>query len=1021
MRAQSKPKPFSFLQKLGIVLVVALLIGGAFTIFRASGGTIANLTLGTQPSLEEGLLLHWTMDGTDFDGSLGSAEVRDRSGNGKHGDAIFPSPGGGGGVASTTILTDTNRTSWTIPTDWNDADNWILAIGGGGGGGSIGTGGAGGGGAAYAFSDNLAAANIGGLGNTVTIGIGTGGPQDTGTAGGDSWFNASSLANCVTAGVTACVGAEGGDGGLDATVGAGGDTTESMGEIEFAGGAGGAGSSVGNDSSGGGGGAGSASGTGGTGGNGDSNSLGDEASGGGGGSGCDAVGSGNDGVAGTTDGGAGGESCDPATNNGAGGAGGNGGAGVAGAGGGGSDADTSGGAGGDGTGTNNNYSGGGGGGAGSGFTGTGGGGGLYGGGGGGADAGGGGNGGNGAQGVLIISYTPAAAAIPSTATTTPGRIGQALTFNGLTNYVTGGDVDAGVAPRAVSFWVKFATTTANQSLIHLDYSNGDYIQTNSGGTVTATGFTADSIYVDGSTASAVISDLGWHHVAVLLPSGLAADDFSIASTTSVGLFGGQMDDVRLYSKTLSADEVKRLYGLGGTTKLNTSPATQPSLENGLVGHWTFDGPTVMTGTVTDVSGNGNGGSMQNMSTSSAFMPGKIGQAAHFVAAQSQFIDVGDMSSTEGLSQFSMSAWLRKTNLGDAVLISKRNTASDRLWMGFTDTDVLYYAVANGTNSSGQITLDDREWHHVVLVFDGTLSGDANRLKGFLDGTQQSLNFNGNPVPATTPSNNVNFHIGQSSSFSNGEIDDVRMYNRALSPDEVSRLYHLGATTKINTTLNTQPSLESGLVGHWTFDGPDIDLSRVTAEVRDRSLNGYHGDWQNHSSTTAPGAIGQAMSFPNLSSDLVTMGDVLDMGATQDFSLSFWVKGESDTGTFIVSKYDTGADTGYGVRMRTDGIIRADVGAGSNVPSTNDGATVPQDGSWSHIAVTYDRDGLMTRYLNGVQTGTADDISSVGNIDTTESFQIGNGGALDVRIDDVRVYNRPLSSAEIQALYRLGAN
>ncbi|MFZ5559847.1 MAG: hypothetical protein ACOZAL_03575, partial [Patescibacteria group bacterium] len=145
---------------------------------------------------------------------------------------------------------------WTTPADWNNASNSIEVIGGGGGGADASAaGGGGGGGGAYAKGVNLS------LSGNITFGIGasgSGGAGTNGVDGGDTWFNATSLANCETVGSSSCVGAEGGNGGVAAspyTGGAGGLAANSVGNTATRnGGSGGTGCA--GDSGGGGGGAG---------------------------------------------------------------------------------------------------------------------------------------------------------------------------------------------------------------------------------------------------------------------------------------------------------------------------------------------------------------------------------------------------------------------------------------------------------------------------------------------------------------------------------------------------------------------------------------------------------------------------------------------------------------------------------------------------------------------------------------------------------------------------------------------
>ncbi len=149
----------------------------------------------------------------------------------------------------------TSGTSWTVPSDWTNV-NSIEVIGGGGGGGGVNTianSGGGGGGGAYSKSINLTTLTPN---STVTYQIGVGGSGGStaggaGTAGTDTWFNASSMAACVTAGATVCAGAKAGNPGVGSVAshgngagGAGGLATGGVGSTKYNGGTGATGSSL---------------------------------------------------------------------------------------------------------------------------------------------------------------------------------------------------------------------------------------------------------------------------------------------------------------------------------------------------------------------------------------------------------------------------------------------------------------------------------------------------------------------------------------------------------------------------------------------------------------------------------------------------------------------------------------------------------------------------------------------------------------------------------------------------------
>lgn len=227
----------------------------------------------------------------------------------------------------TLFLTTADVSPWTVPADWNDANNAIHVIGAGGGGG--GHQGDGGGGGAYSSKVNISLTPS----STVEFFVGVGGqgaaasavfPGTAGANGSNSWFGGSSLE-------TSTVGAQGGRGGYSdgATdpLNGGGRATNGVGDIKFNGGDGFYGTTWGSGiSAGGGGGAGGPNGAGARGGEGAPANPGGSAGGGGadgGGNGADGSGS-NGGNGGSPTGGTGSSSAGVAGTDGSGGGGGGG-------------------------------------------------------------------------------------------------------------------------------------------------------------------------------------------------------------------------------------------------------------------------------------------------------------------------------------------------------------------------------------------------------------------------------------------------------------------------------------------------------------------------------------------------------------------------------------------------------------------------------------------------------------------------------------------------------------------------
>jgi hypothetical protein len=131
----------------------------------------------------------------------------------------------------------TSGTSWTVPSDWTNT-NTIEVIGGGGSGNSVlltSQAGAGGGGAYSRSTITTLSA-----GANVSYNVGVGGAAVTGNTtangGGDTWFGATSFANCVAAGPSACVGAKGASAVTSGVGGVGGAAASGVGAVKFSGG-----------------------------------------------------------------------------------------------------------------------------------------------------------------------------------------------------------------------------------------------------------------------------------------------------------------------------------------------------------------------------------------------------------------------------------------------------------------------------------------------------------------------------------------------------------------------------------------------------------------------------------------------------------------------------------------------------------------------------------------------------------------------------------------------------------------
>ena len=220
-------------------------------------------------------------------------------------------------------------------------------------------------------------------------------------------------------------------------------------------------------------------------------------------------------------------------------------------------------------------------------------------------------------------------------------------------------------------------------------------------------------------------------------------------------------------------------------------------------------------------------------------------------------------------------------------------------------------------------------------------------------------------------------------------------------------------------------LQEGLVGFWSFDGPDVLNQTDGGEIAlDRSGNNNNGELTN-GPKRAIGKIGQGLSFDG-GDGSVTMGDPsngsLDFG-TSDFSISVWVssrgyKNQGSSSNTITGKWPSATDNGWGIDFSSNNIPNFAV-----LTSRSVGSSAINNTGWRHI-VGVRENGVAKIYVDTIK-GT-DGSLNAGNSSNTNTFRVGSDDAgsgttrnLDGLIDDVRVYNRALSADEVHRLYKLG--
>jgi hypothetical protein len=490
--------------------------------------------------------------------------------------------------------------------------------------------------------------------------------------------------------------------------------------------------------------------------------------------------------------------------------------------------------------------------------------------------------------------------------------------------------------------------------------------------------------------------------------------------TSTYDFDGSIDEFRFYNRALSSTEIMQLYQ-SGMSSVNKSLTNR--LTSGLAGYWTMDGGDVSwsTNTIVDKSGLGRTGTLKNMATSTVPTIGKIGQAFKLDGVN-DFITMGDVNAVDSLTAITVAAWVKVgSDATERHIVDKSlcdgatNGGPFELYMVSHKAVFAMYPVsgtpANFVNTSQSVSaIDDNQWHFLVGRYDGSnieLWIDGVRDPGYQAYSSLTMANTTNELQIGGDCSGVG--IGNGYEWP-GLIDEVRVYTRAITPAEIKQLYNMGQV-KLNTSQSGR--VTSGLIGYWSFNGPDISWSTNTAY--DRSGQGNNGTITNMSTSSSPtiGKVGQALNFDGvndfipLPSNPIGANTVTVCAWMKTSTLSTWQNIVSDD-NFLFGPYNDGNNS----------IVVSSNGGGTVIFSANNSLTVD---TWYHVCVVRLSSGTATVYINGVQSGTPGTTGTPVAGGTLGIGDRGNGANLPFKgsIDEVRIYNRALSLSEIKQLYNMG--
>lgn len=369
-----------------------------------------------------------------------------------------------------------------------------------------------------------------------------------------------------------------------------------------------------------------------------------------------------------------------------------------------------------------------------------------------------------------------------------------------------------------------------------------------------------------------------------------------------------------------------------TTIAQTVPSNVPT--NGLVGYWGFNG------NANDQSGNGNNGTV-NGATLTTDRNGNANSAYSFDGV-SNYIHILDAPSLR-LQNATINCWVKYTSMNKMTLLVKTNiiNADDTNYL----IEINDYGQILGpgpricgiyggcgsqnysTNHTPGIDLSGMLWHQLTAVY------DVGLMKIYIDGTLVGSEIA--PLQSLNACAGSDLLLGRSWQnyplWYSGELDDVAIYNRALTQSEITQLYTSTSSTQNLCTKTVQPYNVND--GDATHDGSTYDWSispsAPNAIITGNGTNSITIDWTNVSDgsyrlqaietsvngcvstavaatiniTATPAPIAQPQTFCTTATvaDLVATGTNLQWYATATDGTPLDTNNALVTGTYYVSQ------------------------------------------------------------------------------------------------------------------------
>jgi len=442
--------------------------------------------------------------------------------------------------------------------------------------------------------------------------------------------------------------------------------------------------------------------------------------------------------------------------------------------------------------------------------------------------------------------------------------------------------------------------------------------------------------------------------------------------------------------------------------------------NGLVGWWPFNG------NADDESGNGNNGTVNGATLTSDRFGGS--NSAYSFDGIDNYIKLL-FNPVSNPTDFTVSVWVKSNasiSTNPQCIFYDGGPSEYHLDIGANGTNGLLEAgIKGGSNSWYGIYYDMLPevniWHNYILSYsnnnvvslyvDGQLNGISTNTSGLWAYSIDETIFGGRRLFSGLPEHPLD-----------GSIDDIGIWNRALTQQEITNLYNASTSIPIISCPGASMplNLTNGLVGWWPFCGdPD-----------DESGNGNNGTVNGATLTSDRFGNGNSAYEFDGNSSSVNISDAVGLNNNY-ISLSAWFRTSSNSPGSIIYKTNASAiNEQYACVLNyltTNSGVNWSIKNGGNCSNPGTGWQTLllnqsiSDNNWHNLVCTYD--GSISKIFVDAVLQLSDTFNTSVIDNCGGEINIGKGYNstyfFNGQIDDIGIWNRALDSSEVAQLYNTG--